>query len=274
MGNTPKWWDDFWTKQDSIGSTIKDTHETWYDLVWKVCFEYWYDLFEKLAPGKKMLECGCGSARVSQYMAQHGYQCTLLDYSEQAVSVARKNFDALTLHGDFIVGDMNNLCFDDAQLDIVYSGGVLEFFMDVQRPIAEMVRVLKRGGIFSANMVPDKFSIQTIADIERTLAYSLKNILTGGFKDAFKKVRHIPPEYGVNSLSLNDYIKACEKAGLTTVVGLVTSPFPALALPGFGKKMYARLMTRLLQQWRKFNDSKSRWTEVWGITYTIYGIKK
>jgi ubiquinone/menaquinone biosynthesis C-methylase UbiE len=274
MVNTQEWWDDFWIKQPPTVISIKENDETWYDLVWKVSLDYWHDLFEKLAPGKKMLECGCGSARISQYMAQHGYQCTLLDYSEKALMLAKSNFDSLSLDGQFVIGDMSRLSFRDEQFDVVFSGGVLEFFPDVQRPINEMVRVLRPGGVFSANMVPKKFSIQTIADIERTLAHSVRNLMRGRFEDIFKRVQHIPVNYNVNSVTLQDYIGFCEKAQLRPVVGLVTSPFPDVALPRFAKRLYAHVMKKLLKQWRKFNESKSRWTEVWGITYTIYGIKK
>lgn len=274
MGDSQKWWDDFWTKQASTVISVKDNDETWYDLVWKVALEYWYDLFEKLAPGKKMLECGCGSAKVSQYMAQRGYQCTLLDYSEKALKLGKSNFDSLSLGGKFVTGDINHLCFPDEQFDVVFSGGVLEFFADVQKPINEMTRVLKSGGVFSSNMVPRKFSIQTIADLERTLAYSFRNLVKGQFRDIFKRVQYIPPNYNVNSVSLQDYIGFCEKAQLRPVAGLVTSPFPDVALPQLGKKLYASIMKKLIPQWRKFNLSKNRWTEVWGTSYTIYGIKK
>lgn len=274
MGNSQKWWDEFWTRQNPVITSAQNGLDTWYDLVWKVSLEYWHELFKKLAPGKKILECGCGSAKVSQYMAQRGYQCTLLDYSEQALSLAKNNFETLSLQGKFVIGDINQLSFGDGQFDVVYSGGVLEFFDNVQTPVREMVRVLRPGGIFAANIVPDKFSIQTIADFERTLAYSLRNIAKGKFKDAFKRVRQIPLDYKVNSLCLQDYVDICEQAGLTSVVGLVASPFPALALPRAGRKIYTEIMKKFIKQWRAFNESKTLWTKVWGITYTIYGIKK
>ena len=274
MAKTQEWWNEFWTKKPPVLPCSKESDETWYDLAWKVFFEYWYDLFKRLAPGKKMLECGCGTARVSQYMAQRGYQCTLLDYSENALKLAKSNFDSLSLGGQFVIGDLNHLSFPDKKFDIVFCGGVLEFFPDPQRPINEMIRVLRPGGVFSANLVPNKFSIQTIADIERTFVYSLRNLVKGRYRDVLKRVQHIPPDYNVNSLPLEDYINICKKSGLTSVVGLITSPFPEIALPRLGKKLYASLMKKLFQNWRKFNQSKSRWTEIWGITYTIYGIKK
>ena len=274
MTNTQEWWERFWSERIPKDVTTNKEPETWYDLVWQVAFDYWYELFEKLAPGKRMLECGCGSARVSQYMAQRGYQCTLLDSSEQALSIARRNFESLSLDGQFILGDMNALCLRDQQFDAVYSGGVLEFLDDLEHPIKEMVRVLKPAGIFAANIVPPKFSIQSIADIERTAAYSVRNLARGRFGEVFRRVRQIPCGYQVKPWSLKDYVRACEEAGLASATGLVTTPFPALALPRVAHKLYARAMRALLPQWRRFNESRSRWTEVWGIGYAIHGIKR
>ena len=123
MTNTQEWWERFWSERIPKDVTTNKEPETWYDLVWQVAFDYWYELFEKLAPGKRMLECGCGSARVSQYMAQRGYQCTLLDSSEQALSIARRNFESLSLDGQFILGDMNALCLRDQQFDAGENAG-------------------------------------------------------------------------------------------------------------------------------------------------------
>jgi len=272
--NDQRWWDEFWARQSVPPATRNATPDTWYDLVWHVTFEYWYECFGKHAPGKRMLECGCGSARVSQYMAQRGYQCTLLDNSEQALSIVRRNFEALSLDGEFVLGDITNICFGAGEFDVVYSGGVLEFQDDLGCAVKEMVRVLKPGGVFAANVVPPKFSIQSIADIERTVAYSLRNLMKGNFRDAFKRVRQIPSDYQVKTWSLNDYVRACKEAGLTAVEDFVTTPFPALALPKAAHKLYARAMKALLPQWRRFNESRSRWSELWGIGYAIYGIKR
>ena len=274
MGDRQQWWNEFWKKQTFDLPIDGNAGETWYDLVWKVNFEFWHDLFDRMAPGKNMLECGCGRARVSQFMTYKGYKCTLLDYSENALELGRKGFNSQNLDGRFVIGDINHLCFPDECFDIIFSGGVLEFFDDIRQPVDEMVRVLKPGGIFAANMVPRKFSIQTIADFERSLAYSCRNLVKGRFGEVLKRVLSVPPNYGVNSLRLKDYINVCRQAQLEPVVGMVASPFPELALPQTGKRLYGRILQRLLPLWRKFNLSTNRWTEIWGITYTLYGVKK
>ncbi|MDD5129523.1 MAG: class I SAM-dependent methyltransferase [Candidatus Omnitrophica bacterium] len=272
MGNTKGWWDNFWVKRTSP-STVGSGDYPYSDLMGKVACEYWHDKFKQLAPGKRMLECGCGSARVSAYMAQHGYQCTLLDYSGAALAQAKANFTRMSLDAGFIIGNLNQLCFKNGQFDIVFSGGVLEFFENAQQPINEMVSVLKPGGIFAAHLVPRKFSIQTIADIERTIACSIANLCRCRFKNVFKVVRNIPDDYEVSGLPLEKYIEMCKKAGLSSVTGFVTTPFPVLALPGAFQKAYVSLMRKLMPFWRRFNESNNFFSKHLGITYTIYGIK-
>lgn len=268
-----EWWETFWSERRPDPGKAATEGDTWQDLVWQVALERWHALFSERALGRRMLECGCGSAKLSRYMAARGYDCTLLDYSTQGIRLAMGGFGEESLAGAFVIGDLHHLPFPDNSFDIVYCGGVLEFFPNIRPPIGEMVRVLRPGGIFSANVVPRKFSVQTLADIERTLAHSCRNLARGRLRDAFRRVQAIPAGYDLNSAGLSDYVEACEAAGATQVVGLVTCPFPALALPAFGARLYARTMRAWLPVWRRFDASRARWTDLWGTTYTVYGAK-
>lgn len=265
-------WDAFWNNKaiDDIFARIKKA-ETWYDYVWKVGCESWYDVFERLAPGKKLLEYGCGSAKTSEYMARHGYDCTMLDYSPAGLETAQRTFASMALKGRFVLGDINRLCFDDNSFDIVFSGGVLEFFNDVQTPIHEIVRVLKPGGLFALTVVPNKISIQTLADMEITIVQAVKRLARRRWTEVFRIFRSVEPI--VSAASLHEYVHHCEAAGLTNIIARCTSPFPNLSLGSAGGKLYGKLLNYLLDMWRKFNESPHYLTEVWGITYTIYAIK-
>jgi ubiquinone/menaquinone biosynthesis C-methylase UbiE len=272
--NNDDWWNGFWSKQAGEIPATGDLSPSWDQLCWKVNLELWEEVFAGHAPGSHLIECGCGSARVSQHFARKGYQCTMLDYSEDGLQLARSGFEKGGLQGRFMLGDINNLPLPENSYDIVFSGGVLEFFPDISRPIAEMVRVLKPGGLFAANIVPRKFSGQTIADWERTLAHSLGNLARGRVRETFKVTRFFPDQYHVNNAKLKDYVACCQKLGLENVTGLGISPFPALSLPKAGARLYARQMQALLPWWRNFDRSRSKWTEVWGMSYAIYGNKR
>lgn len=267
-------WESFWKDRFKEQAIPSEEKYTWYNMVWRVNLEDWYQLFRTLSPGQEMLECGCGSAKVSVKMAKHGFKCTMLDYSEEAIKLAFENFEVLSLSGRFICGDVNHLPFDDDSFDIVFSGGMLEYFTDIETPIKEMVRVLKPGGLFAANMVPDKFSIQTIADLWRTFAHSMKNLIRGNYGQVLKRVYSVPPSYGVKFTKLEEYEATMIKLGLTRTVSLCTLPFPNLGLPGFAEAFYYRTMRSLIPQWRKFNQSKNFLTKIFGITYTVYGLKE
>jgi len=271
MSTTEQRWNQFWAGHTFDGLVTKKNPETWTELVWKISLERWHEIFEQLAPGKHMLEYGCGSAKVSQYMALRGYQCTLLDLSETALNLARANFAALSLQGQFIRGDINQLGLADNEFDVVYSGGVVEFVSDIQSVIAETVRVLKPSGLFAMNIVPNKFSCQTLANVERTLVHSIKCLWRRQFREAFTSINHLPP--GVSKATLKDYLRFCEIAGLTSVTGHCISPFPALSLGRRGGQCYVWLLKRFLPQWQRFNQTQRRWAEIWGIAYAIYGVK-
>lgn len=266
-------WDSFWDSKviDDTSLVQGGKAETWYDLVWKMGFESWYDIFQRLGSGSRMLEYGCGSAKISQYMGYRGYQCTMLDYSIIGLDLARSAFRSLGLEGCFVIGDINQMGLAGGQFDIVFSGGVLEFFTDVQQPICEAVRVLKPGGLFAITIVPNKFSIQTLADVERTFVQSVKNMAVRRWRQAFRRVQSVEPS--VSTASLQEYVDCLQAAGLTSITARCTSPFPSLSLGKWGNKLYMNLMRQSLGFWQRFNESPSHWTEFWGITYTIYGFK-
>lgn len=269
--NKQQWWDNFWSERSPSSGVKNGKAESWTGLVWQVGLEELNELIPRLAAGKKMLECGCGQATVSRYMAIRGYDCTMLDYSNQALTLAKESFTKDSLKGEFVLGDMNSLPFADNEFDLVYTGGVLEFFANIKEPIREIVRVLKPGGLFVVNVVPNKFSCQTLADIERTLVHALKNLLLLRWREVFVRLNHLPP--GVSRATLKVYISALESAGLNKVAGYGVTPFPALSLGRMGERAYVRLMKCLLPQWRRFNRSHSFWSEIWGMAYTVYGTK-
>lgn len=122
-----------------------------------------------------VLEVGCGSARLSTYMAAQGYVVTGLDYSSNALQVAYQNLLKLVGDGDMagfsehvervnvgphrlVLGDATDLPFLNGEFDIVLSTGLLEHFREPDRVVGEMVRVLKPGGFFYSDVVPRKFS--------------------------------------------------------------------------------------------------------------------
>ncbi|MEQ1729649.1 MAG: class I SAM-dependent methyltransferase, partial [Vicinamibacterales bacterium] len=240
------WWDGFW--RDHAVRAPEDSGETWYDAIWSTMLARWLDAARRYGLGRDVLECGCGSARFSVYFRRHGYRVTMLDYSRTALDLARETFRTTGQPGRFVRGDVTRLCLRGEQFDIVYSGGVLEFVGDLDGAIAEMARVLKPGGMLAATVVPRKVSIQTLANIQRTIAYTLRAVVTRS-GPRWSPVQAVPDSYPVHPWALNDYAAACRKAGLIDVTARVTGPFPAFALPASLQARYARAMRRLGRFW-------------------------
>ena len=120
-----------------------------------------------LNPGSRCLEVGSGSGRLSVFLAREGHQLTCLDYTNEALQVAQRNFAAMDVRGHFVQGDAFMAPFATGSFDVVFSTGLLEHFADPLPVVAEMVRVLRPGGVFFSDIVPRKFSSLRALDFLR-----------------------------------------------------------------------------------------------------------
>jgi len=78
--------------------------------------------------------------------AIHGARVTDVDLSSGHLKLARQNFAARGLSGEFVHQDAESLEFDDNTFDIVYSNGVLHHTPNTGHVVQEILRVLKPGG--------------------------------------------------------------------------------------------------------------------------------
>ena len=78
-----------------------------------------------------VLDVGAGRGSMGQYFAADGYRVTLLDTSDAALTSAERNFARYGHEGEFVVGDVLKMPFDDAAFDLVLSIGLLEHFRNV-----------------------------------------------------------------------------------------------------------------------------------------------
>ncbi|MBV9710233.1 MAG: 3-demethylubiquinone-9 3-O-methyltransferase [Ktedonobacteraceae bacterium] len=98
--------------------------------------------------GKKALDVGCGGGLLAEEFARLGCAVTGIDPSELSLETARRHARESGLQIDYQVGTGESLPFQDASFDIVYCCDVLEHVQGLGRVIAEIARVLKKGGIF------------------------------------------------------------------------------------------------------------------------------
>ena len=111
------------------------------------------------AKGKKVLEIGVGLGADHQRFAEAGAELYGIDLTERAVEHTRRRLALFGLSSELAVGDAECLDFPDESFDLIYSWGVLHHSPNTPKAIAEVYRVLKRGGGGAKVMIYHKWSM-------------------------------------------------------------------------------------------------------------------
>jgi SAM-dependent methyltransferase len=96
----------------------------------------------------RVLEIGCGMGTMAMNWARNGVRMTAVDLNEIAVAQTRRRMELLGLEAEVLQADARHLPFDDATFSYAYSWGVLHHSPEIERSLAELMRVLRPGGGF------------------------------------------------------------------------------------------------------------------------------
>ncbi|MGI9111564.1 MAG: class I SAM-dependent methyltransferase [Gaiellaceae bacterium] len=89
---------------------------------------------------RRVLEVGCGPGEAAERIAAAGAEVEAIDISERMVELTRaRGVNARA-------GDVQELPFEDGSFDAALAAWMLYHVPDVERGIAELARVLSRGG--------------------------------------------------------------------------------------------------------------------------------
>ncbi|MHA1197852.1 MAG: class I SAM-dependent methyltransferase [Candidatus Heimdallarchaeaceae archaeon] len=117
--------------------------------------------FLRIAKWKKpekgiVLDCGAGGQNPPLALfCKHGYDAYGIDISDNALEEA-ENFAAIyDLDLKLSIGDMRELSFDREYFDLVYlyNSSIHLTKADTKKAVKEMLRVLKKGGLFCINFL-------------------------------------------------------------------------------------------------------------------------
>ncbi len=95
-----------------------------------------------LAAPESMLDVGCGEGRFCRLLGARGVRTTGIDPTERLIAAARLRHP----DGTYLVGRAESLPFGDEAFDLVVSYLSLVDIEEIGSAIAEMMRVLRRGG--------------------------------------------------------------------------------------------------------------------------------
>lgn len=104
------------------------------------------ELFELMGDvqGLEVLDVGCGTGRMVENLKKFGAKVTGVDVSEKMLAIAKKRFST----SEFVLGDIEDLPFEDESFDMVVATFVIVHLAALQRAFDEVYRVLKPGGVF------------------------------------------------------------------------------------------------------------------------------
>jgi len=105
--------------------------------------------------GKRILEAGSGSGRISLRLALDGANMTLVDFSQQALDRSKEIFDKNGVKAEFYnINLENELPFEDNYFDIVWNAGVMEHFTKRQqiKMVREFSRIAPEFHTFNPNL--------------------------------------------------------------------------------------------------------------------------
>jgi len=112
--------------------------------------------------GKKLLDFGCGSGEIAKYFSKYGAEVYGIDSSKTMIRYAKKNIGKRA-----ILGNHENLPFQEAFFDIILSRYALHYLTDLEKAYSQFSRVLKpRGNLCVITQHP-------IHDFELTGKYTL-----------------------------------------------------------------------------------------------------
>ncbi len=146
-------WDDYY--QEILRNKTYEDEKKEYDRVYlkdtlDQIFEYYH-----LRKGDTYLEIGCGPMFLGQELAKRGLKVIGIDFSLSALIIAQKMLEENGIKDYLLIqADIRSMSLPEETVDLVYGGGVIEHFRDTGAVVAEMYRVLKKGGI-CFNTVPE-----------------------------------------------------------------------------------------------------------------------
>lgn len=95
-----------------------------------------------VGPGTRHLDAGCGAGMAAALSASLGARVSGLDASEALLDIARDR----TPGGDFRLGDLESLPFDDDAFDLVTGFSSFQYAGDAVQALREAGRVTRPGG--------------------------------------------------------------------------------------------------------------------------------
>ncbi|MBZ0220463.1 MAG: methyltransferase domain-containing protein [Candidatus Methylomirabilis sp.] len=159
----------------------REIHDQWKEHFRNRENERFYELvFDRIAEifpeGKEVLDAGCGSCAHTVRLARRGFSVCAVDFSNAALKMARRHLEGIDAGRNIKLRqeDLLSMSFEDGRFDSALCWGVLMHIPEVEKAIAELSRVVKKGGLIV---------------ISEGNMHSLQSLALRGLKKLVKKER-------------------------------------------------------------------------------------
>ena len=165
------------------------------------CILDYYGSFE----GLRVLGAGCGTGRIEAWLASQGAKVVCLDYLPEALQISRIHAQRMQCAEHYAIGDLERMPFQEEMFDFIYSGGVLEHFINPQKALKEYFRITKPNGIIIVS-VPNLIGVNAMFGIKPLTELAFRNRRTSHYIEqdfSAGKFRGIIRESGFRCLDIS-----------------------------------------------------------------------
>lgn len=99
-----------------------------------------------------VLDFGCGTGHLANYLQEHRYALTGCDIADRMVDMARSRFARVGISWVTLPARWKLLPFEDCTFDAVVASSVFEYVDNMDAIFAELRRVLRPGGVLIFNV--------------------------------------------------------------------------------------------------------------------------
>jgi ubiquinone/menaquinone biosynthesis C-methylase UbiE len=145
------------------------------------------------APGGQLLDVGCGTGFIIHLAADLFSEIHGVDLTPAMMDQVDLNKGSIHLHQ----AAAESLPFEDGRFDAATAYSFIDHLEDPQQAFAEVFRVLRPGGLFYADLMPNRLFWKGLAPLGGTNMAALSDIVRREVLMVTENARSIEKEYGI-----------------------------------------------------------------------------